>query len=326
MNYDLLIIGTEREGIERAISAAQDGLRVAVIGTAKSAPSIELIRRAANAIVERREVTIEALRSEVERMVRCRNLADRAEIECLEIDWIPGQATFVSSDSVEVINGDERQVIHAAEMVIATGTGSWCPRSFYRDARFVLTVESLLEMDTIPQSAIVVGAGASGLAVSMLLATLGVDVLVVDENFSLLEMGRIFGTSVEAIHSLNIAFRLGDEVIGTELRGDMKAAVRLATGKVLTADAVVLCMGREGKTAELNIEAAGAGLDERGRIWCDGSGKTWATHVQVVGDLQGSTRSHQNLGFNFDSLGSLSARNFSPASKSIQAAIGSNRT
>ena len=89
------------------------------------------------------------------------------------------------------------------------------------------------------------------------------------------------------MQSLDIAFRLGDEMIGVETRGDDSVAVRLASGKVFIAQTALVCVGRVGETESLNLEAAGVGVDERGRVWCDAKGGTWASHITAVGNIVG---------------------------------------
>ena len=50
---------------------------------------------------------------------------------------------------------------------------------------------------------------------------------------------------------------------------------------------VAVCVGRVGNTESLHLEAAGVGLDERGRVWCDANGGTWASHITAAGDVVG---------------------------------------
>ena len=287
MTYDLLVIGDEREGIDRAISAAREGRRVAVIGARDTIPSLDVLQRAADHLAELPAVTMAAWRAEVTRLTRCQMLADCAEMECLGIDRVSGKVQFVSETSIEVVDCGESRVLSGARIVVACGTRSRLPASLQCDGRFVLGVESLLELDDVPQSVIVVGAGETGLAAAILLAKLGVEVTVVDEHVSLREVCGIFDGSFDAVQSLQIAFRLGDEVIGTERRLDLQAAVRLSSGGVLTADAILICVGREGKTDGMNLEVAGVGLDERGRLWCDARGQTWSSRIVAVGDIVG---------------------------------------
>ena len=55
---------------------------------------------------------------------------------------------------------------------------------------------------------IVVGAGETKLSAGILFATLGIEVLVVDDHMNLLNDGEMFANQVDAVHSLNIALRL----------------------------------------------------------------------------------------------------------------------
>ena len=65
---------------------------------------------------------------------------------------------------------------------------------------------------------------------------------------------------------------------------------RLASGRVVTADTILICVGRAGKTNGLRLEAAAVGLDDRGRLWCDEQGQTWAPGITAVGDVAGASR------------------------------------
>lgn len=306
MDYELLIIGEEQQGIERALAAARLGHRVAVIGFPETVPSLDLLRLAAFNMTEHGEVSMDAWRAEVARLVRCQQLAMNAELESAGIERIYGEVTFVSPTTLEVLERDGRRVITSREIVLATGTRSRMPRSLGDDDRFVFSVESMLNLKDIPRSMIVVGAGETGLSIAIMFAGLGVEVTVVDEHLTLLELCGLFDARFDAIQSLNIAFRLDDEVIGIEHRHDLEAAVRLVSGQALIADAVLVCVGKEGRTDGLNLEAAGVGIDERGRVWCDAKGQTWAEQISAVGDVVGFSRAtavpeshfgHQNRSF-----------------------------
>jgi NAD(P) transhydrogenase len=285
--YDLLVIGDEQEGTERSLSAARMGRRVGVVGLDDASASLDLMRRAVDRIVECDVVTMESLRAEVTRLIRSQTLLQRAMADRLGIERISGKAQFVTDSSVEIVDGGSSRIVTANEIIVACGTKSRQPASFQCDGRRVLVSESLLELDHMPRSSIIVGAGATGLATAMLLAKLGVEVTVIDEHLVLFDVCRALDGSFEEIPLLPIAFRLGEEVIGTELRPDRRVAARFASGRVLTSDAIVVCVGRVGKTETLNLEAVGVGLDERGRLWCDSTGHTWSPRILAVGDVVG---------------------------------------
>lgn len=292
MNYELLVIGNGREAIDGALASARQGLRVALVETKASgdeAASIEVLRQAVNNLSKSGSTTMSELRSEVARMGRCQRAADRAELECLGIDVFSGDVQFVAANSVEVRSGGDVNSIQADNVLVACGTKSARPGHIRFDGRFVVDVESLLTLDELPQSMIVVGAGETGLDYALLLGSLGVDVTVIDEQANVFDVcgGLMDDARLFEMQSLDIAFRLGDEVIGVEMRADDRAAVRVASGKVFVADAVLVCVGRVGDTESLHLEAAGVGLDERGRVWCDADGGTWASHIKAVGDVVG---------------------------------------
>ena len=65
-----------------------------------------------------------------------------------------------------------------------------------------------------------------------------------------------------------VTFRFGEEVTGV----DVSAAgtlTKLASGKQIAAEAVMYSAGRTGRTEGLNLDAAGLGTDDRGRIEVD---------------------------------------------------------
>ena len=287
MDYELLVIGEERDGIEQAISYARDGYRVAVVKSPEPIPQMDVMREAVDNSMGRKRLTMDSWKAEISRLHHSRLLAEKNELESAGVEQICGQARFVSPTTVEIQDKGERRIVSSSQTVLACGTRSWLPVSLQGDNRLIGGVELLLGLKDIPRSTIVVGGGESGLSAAILLATLGVEVSVVDEHVTLLELCGLFEARFDAAQSLDIAFRLDDEVIGTEIRPDLQAAARLSSGRILVADIVLVCVGKEGRTEGLNLEAAGVGVDERGRVWCDAEGQTWAPQISAVGDVIG---------------------------------------
>ena len=314
MLYDLLVIGDEREGVGRAIAAARLGRRVAVISDPETSPSLKLLmdavenlsingrlaaaegrdpsfaRRAilvSSRLAKLRVSTMTAWRTEVERLWQRQISADHSQMDSLAIDRISGNAEFVSQMSVRITGCCSPQVVSGTEIVIACGTKSLKPASFHCDGRRVLVVESLLQLTSVPKSTIVVGAGETGFAAAVLLARLGSEVTVIDDHDSLFEICRMFGDSFDMIHELPIAFRLGEEAIGVEKRSENQAIVRLGSGREMTAEVILACVGREGRTETMKLESAGVGFDERNRVWCDDRGQTWSPRIVAVGSVVG---------------------------------------
>ena len=303
MFYDMLVIGDDPEGLERAIASSRLGQRIAVVCDLEKPPSVELLGKGAELLVQTRlltkedgaaqkrkstpDVTMKGWRTEVQRLSARISSTRDAQMRALGIEQIWGRARFIAATTVEIADGDQNRIASATKIVIACGTVSRQPASFQIDGPRVVVAESLLALDEIPRSALVVGAGTTGRTVAIALARLGVEVTVVDEQLSLCDVSRMFDDSWELFQSLQIAFRLGEEVIGTEASVRGSPAIRLASGRILRADAVVICVGRDGNTPGLNLESANVGLDERGRVWCDAAGQTWSPQIVAVGDVVG---------------------------------------
>jgi len=292
MDYDLLVIGNDRAGFERAIEVAHEGGRVAIIASSVAAPTMSLLQSAADNVAGRGTVSLPAWKDEVTRLYRCQLAVAQAELDCLGIECLTGSVKFLTSTSVEVSTDDSICTLTSRQIVVACGTRPRQSRTCAVDAQLVMNADSLLGLVDLPRSTIVVGAGPTGLAAAVLLATLGVEVTIVDEHGSIFDICTAFDGTFAAAQSLNIAFRLGDEVIGTERRPDLQAAVRLASGRAYVADVVIVCIGREGDTLGLDLEQAGVGLDEHGRVWCNADGTTWAATITAVGSVIGFPRTN----------------------------------
>lgn len=132
-------------------------------------------------------------------MERVRALRDAFVASALEsINGLPegaklkGWATFISGDSLAV-NG---QTIHAKSVVIATGSRPSIPKMF-DGMKNILTNETVFEIDELPSSLAVVGAGPLGLELAQAFSRLGVDVTVFDQ-----------GDTVSALKDDNVATML----------------------------------------------------------------------------------------------------------------------
>lgn len=285
MMYDLLVIGGEQEGVERALSAARAGFRVAIAGLESRPATASQLQEAANRLIGLSPLTMDAFRTEATRITHRQEWSDRAKLSRAGVEMISGSVRFMSEETIEVVDGDASHLVSARKIVIACGVRSRRPASFHVDEERVLTVESLLNLAEIPRTAVIVGAGASGLAAALLMARLGVEVTVVDEHTNLLEIYGAIDGSCDDVATLPIAFRLGDEVIGTVPGSDREVSARLAIGRTLTAEVIIVCVGGEGMTDGLDLEQAGVGVDEHGRLWCDIHGRTWSQAIIAVGDV-----------------------------------------
>lgn len=296
MRYDRIVIGDGNDAVRAAVTASADSPRVALVSSSAETwtrVNSLLLRTSAERLIRSGAISVSALRTDVCRAVQAQVERDRVELARRGVEVYTGFARFMTANSLAVTrSGNDFQepvTISGERIVLACGTEPAKLGAFPFDGRLVLSPDQILQQDTLPSSMVVVGAGRTGLDHAIVLAMLGVEVTVIDEHSNLFELcGGLIGGPLITAQSLDIALRLGEEVIGIEQHRDRATvSVRLASGRQLTAGAVLVCVGRVGRTSGLDLELAGVGLDEHGRVWCDTNGTTWVPSISAVGDVVG---------------------------------------
>lgn len=197
-----------------------------------------------------------------------------------DIEIVSGRGTLTPDHSVRV--GDDE--FRGRDVVLATGATSRVPPGIDRGGR-VLTSEDAVRLDVIPESIIVLGGGVIGVEFASLWRSFGVEVTIVEALAHLIP-----AEDASAVAALERAFRrrgirsaLGRRVEGVQQTADAVSAT-LDDGSVLTADFLLVAVGRGPVTADLGLEEAGVRLD-RGFVVVDDALRTTASHVWAVGDI-----------------------------------------
>jgi len=312
MRYDLAVIGSGPAGQRGAIAAAKMGKRVALIerrnedlggvclhtGTIPSKTMREAILHLTGyrhrgvykeRYVQKRAITMDDLRRKLDQVIQHELQVIREYLDRNQVDLFAGEASFVDPHTIQVSREGQSRRVVADRVLIACGTRPARPEHIPFDGETVFDSDDLLNIEEIPRSMIVVGAGVIGMEYALMFATLGVEVTVVDGRERLLDFcdREIVDTLVFHARSLGMVFRLGEDVVGIDRLRNGLAAVRLESGKRLIAETVLFSVGRVGDTAGLNLEDAGLKTDERGRLWCDDQHRTWVPHIYGVGDVIG---------------------------------------
>ena len=106
----------------------------------------------------------------------------------------------------------------ADHIVIATGTRPARPASVEFDERTIMDSDSILSMERVPRSMVVVGAGVIGIEYASMFAALGTKVTVVEQRDGMLEFCDV--EIVEALRyqlrDLAVTFRFGETVAAVE--------------------------------------------------------------------------------------------------------------
>jgi NAD(P) transhydrogenase len=307
-DYDLLVIGSGPAGQKAAIQAAKLGRNAAIVerqtiggvsvnlGTIPSKTLREAVvyltglsQRAmyGESYRVKDEITVEDLELRTRHVVEREIDIVRNQLARNHVHLVTGIARFVDPHTVAISGAEERR-ISAEKIVIATGTRPHRPASVEFDEKTILDSDGLLLMDRIPRSLVVVGAGIIGIEYASMFAALGSKVTVVEKRHRLLDFvdAQIAEGLQYHLRDLGVVFRFSETVTAVESHGDATMTV-LESGKKVPADFVLYAAGRQGETADLDLENAGLEADERGRIEVGPDFRTSVGHIYAAGDVIG---------------------------------------
>ncbi|MHA1113163.1 MAG: dihydrolipoyl dehydrogenase [Alphaproteobacteria bacterium] len=199
----------------------------------------------------------------------------------------PGEVT------VKPAKGKARK-IKAARILIATGSDSAALPGIEIDEKKIVTSTGALALAAVPKRLVVIGAGAIGLELGSIWRRLGAEVTVVEFLDRILPGmdGDIAKQTQRILARQGLAFKLATKVAAAKkTRAGIDLSLEPANGKgkaeKLTADVVLVAVGRRPRTEGLGLEAAGVALDARGFIEVDANFRAGAEGVYAIGDVIG---------------------------------------
>ena len=205
----------------------------------------------------------------------------RARAESDHVTLIEGRARFTGTRELAVDDGTR---ITADRIVLATGARPVIPPPIAKSGVSYQTSETVMRLDRLPASMIIVGGGYVAMEFAHLFSGLGVSVSIVNKADSLLEAldPEISGRFTK-LASKRWDLRLSAEVTGARQRGG-QIEVELTSGPPVTGELLLVAAGRRADTADLDLDLAGVRLREDGRIEVDKYGRTTAEGIWSLGD------------------------------------------
>jgi NAD(P) transhydrogenase len=315
-HFDCAVIGSGPAGQKAAIQAAKLGKKAVVIekssvlggaaintGTIPSKALREAVLHLTGASYRglfgesyrvKQNITIADLIFVSEHVIRHELDLIRGHFDRNNVELVWGEAKFVSSNLLEVARPDESERISAEVFVIATGSRPARPESVPFDVHSVFCSDTLLRLEQLPKTMIVVGGGVIGTEYACMMATLGVKVTLVEGRREVL--GFLDREITEAfqyhMRRLGTTLRLGEKVSKIEkiassgVNGPVVQAT-LESGKSLRAQTLLYAIGRQGTTAALQLDNVGLVADDRERLKVNSQYQTDAPHIYAVGDVIG---------------------------------------
>ena len=205
------------------------------------------------------------------------------------VSVLPGTARFADPHTVRVETGDgTSRLIRGEKIVIAVGTKPARPGSVDFDGETIVDSDQILNIQRVPASMVVVGAGVIGIEYASMFAALGTKVTVVESRPAMLPFcdDEVIEALKYHLRSLAVTFRFSETVSEVQKHPAGTLTI-LESGKKIPADTVLSSAGRQGVTDELNVQAAGVPASDRGKVEVNENFQTEVAHVYAVGDVIG---------------------------------------
>lgn len=259
-------------------------------------------------VVQRKNAVVEQLRGGVEGLLAHKN-----------ITLVRGMASFKDSHTITVIpdspvipdptvNPDlsvipdpignpTPQEYTADHIIIATGSTSATLPIPGADLPGILTSKEILDMDEVPQRLCVIGGGVIGLEFASIFRSFGSEVTVLEYCKDILprfdtDLAKRLKQSLSKrgieINTQAQVTSIVKESVSADVQDTEYKVTFTRKGKeeVVTADKVLMAVGRRANTGSLNLSDAGVEFTPRG-VTVNEFMQTNVAHIYAIGDING---------------------------------------
>jgi len=307
--FDLVVIGGGPAGYTGAIRAAQLGMKVACVekrttlggtclnvGCIPSKALLDMSEKYEDATLHFSDIGIKATKIELDlaKMLERKNNVVSELCKGIEglfaknkITKFIGTAKISGPNNITISDGTK---LSAKNILIATGSEVASLPGIEIDEKNIVSSTGALEFSSVPKHLVVIGAGYIGLELGSVWRRLGAKVTVIEFFDKIVpaldnEIGVQF---TKILQKQGVEFILGTKVNKAEVK---KGSVELnlipaAGGKesIITADKVLVSVGRKPYTKDLGLEELGVKMNDRGYITVDQHYHTGVGGIYAVGD------------------------------------------
>ncbi len=309
--YDLVVIGAGPAGEKGAAQAAYFGKRVALVESAPhpggagintgTVPSKTLRETAiffsglgARGLYGvdyqiKSNLTVPDFMYREQEVVRALREVVHENIERHRIDFVYGRASFDDPHTIRVTHdGTHDRVLHGDIILIGTGSVPTRPPDVPFDDPRVHDSDDILQLDRLPKTMAVIGAGVIGCEYSTIFSALGIKVTLIDGRDRLLGFldAEVADRLRLQMQFLGVDVRLQEGVTGYGPQAD-GVRLELKNGGSILVDQVLVAAGRVANVRGLGLEKAGLAVNERGLLTVNERYQTAVSHIYAAGDVIG---------------------------------------
>jgi dihydrolipoamide dehydrogenase len=224
-----------------------------------------------------------------DRIIEMQRKALQSNFKKNNIELIKGNGKIIARNKIAVITSDNREVeIEARDIIIATGSSAADVEPFDLSERGVFDNAGILSIDEIPKSLFIVGGGVVGSEFANIFSSFGTKVTIIEI------LPRILSTEDEEVSKVVYkVFRqkgidiFTDTAVEKVEKDGEKFICITSSGDKITADKVLISVGRRPNSTGIGIEKICVEVDQKGYIKVDPYLKTNVQGIYAVGDVIG---------------------------------------
>ena len=205
-----------------------------------------------------------------------------------KVEVIEGEAFFVDDHTLRVIHPDSAQTYSFNNAIIATGSRPIEIKGFKFGGR-VLDSTGGLNLTEVPKKFVIIGGGVIGSELGSAYANLGSEVTILEGSPQILptyekDMVKLVEVDFKKKGITTVTKAMAKEAVDN---GDSVTVKYEVDGKEesVTADYVMVTVGRRANTDDMGLEQAGVEVGERGLIQVDNQGRTNVKNIFAIGDI-----------------------------------------
>ena len=205
-----------------------------------------------------------------------------------KVEILEGEAFFVDDHSLRVMHPDSAQTYSFNHAIVATGSRPIEIPGFKFGGR-VIDSTGGLALKEVPKKLAIIGGGVIGAELGGAYANLGAEVTIIEGTPQILptyekDMVKVVESDFKKKGIKIITSAMAKEAVDN---GDSVTIKYAVDGKEdsVTADYVMVTVGRRPNTNDMGLEQAGVEIGERGLIPVDNQGRTNIKNIFAIGDI-----------------------------------------
>jgi dihydrolipoamide dehydrogenase len=233
------------------------------------------------------------------------------------VDHFPGYGKLIGKNKVLIAGEDGNELtLEAANIIIATGSRAANIPPFPVDGIRILNSDHMFELDNLPKSILIIGAGVIGCEWACMLSMLDVQVTVVEALNQALPMEDANSSKLLEREFKKSKIKLHTGTMVESLQpGPEGLQARLSNGQTVDANQALVAVGRAFNTEDIGLEDVGVKLNKNGSVKTSADMRTNINNIFAIGDVRGEvllayTAVHDGAVAVDNALGGKSKKNY----------------